>query len=75
ADIAKEIPGALSKDKIMARYRRDFDWQGQVKTSIDPEKSKKFLETSKSAKEEGCTMCGEFCAIKLGKAVSHKKRP
>jgi phosphomethylpyrimidine synthase len=73
ADIAKEIPGALDKDKMMARYRKDFDWQGQVKISIDPEKTKKFLETSKSAKEEGCTMCGEFCAIKLGKISSHKK--
>lgn len=73
ADIAKEIPGALTKDKMMARYRKDFDWQGQVKVSIDPEKTKKFLETSKSAKEEGCTMCGEFCAIKLGKIVSHKR--
>jgi len=72
ADIAKEIPGALSKDKMMARYRKDFDWQGQVKTSIDPVKTKKFLETSQSAKEEGCTMCGEFCAIKLGKVGSHK---
>ena len=73
ADIAKEIPGALDKDKMMARYRKDFDWQGQVKASVDPEKTKKFLETSKSAKEEGCTMCGEFCAIKLGKISSHKK--
>ncbi len=72
ADIAKEIPGALDKDKMMARYRKDFDWQGQVKSSVDPEKTKKFLETSKSAKEEGCTMCGEFCAIKLGKISSHK---
>jgi phosphomethylpyrimidine synthase len=73
ADIAKEIPGALDKDKLMARYRKDFDWQGQVKSSVDPEKTKKFLETSKSAKEEGCTMCGEFCAIKLGKISSHKE--
>jgi phosphomethylpyrimidine synthase len=72
ADIAKEIPGALDKDKMMARYRKDFDWQGQVKISIDPERTKKFLETSQSAKEEGCTMCGEFCAIKLGKISSHK---
>jgi phosphomethylpyrimidine synthase len=72
ADIAKEIPGALDKDKMMARYRKDFDWQGQVKISIDPERTKKFLETSQSAKEEGCTMCGEFCAIKLGKIGSHK---
>jgi phosphomethylpyrimidine synthase len=71
ADIAKEIPGALEKDIMMARYRKEFDWQGQVKASIDPEKTEKLLETSKSAKEEGCTMCGEFCAIKLGKISSH----
>jgi phosphomethylpyrimidine synthase len=71
ADIAKEIPGALEKDIMMARYRKEFDWQGQVKASIDPEKTERLLETSKSAKEEGCTMCGEFCAIKLGKIGSH----
>jgi phosphomethylpyrimidine synthase len=74
ADIAKEVPGALNKDKMMARFRKNFDWQGQVKASIDPEKTKKFLETSKSAKEEGCTMCGEFCAIKLGKVSSHQRK-
>jgi len=73
ADIAKEIPGALNRDTMMARYRKEFDWQGQVKISIDPEKTEKLLETSKSAKEEGCTMCGEFCAIKLGKISSHKR--
>jgi phosphomethylpyrimidine synthase len=73
ADIAKELPGALEKDIMMAKYRKEFDWQGQVKCSIDPEKTEKLLEKSKSAEEEGCTMCGEFCAIKLGKASSHKK--
>jgi phosphomethylpyrimidine synthase len=73
ADIAKEIPGALKKDIMMARYRNNFDWQGQVKESIDPQKTERLLETSKSAQEEGCTMCGEFCAIKLGKARAHKK--
>ncbi|MGZ6249122.1 MAG: phosphomethylpyrimidine synthase ThiC, partial [Syntrophales bacterium] len=71
ADIAKEIPGAIEKDIMMARCRKEFDWQGQVKASIDPEKTERFLETSKSAKDEGCTMCGEFCAIKLGKIRSH----
>jgi phosphomethylpyrimidine synthase len=38
-----------------------------VDLSIDPEKTVTFLEKSKSAQDEGCTMCGEFCAIKLGK--------
>jgi phosphomethylpyrimidine synthase len=71
ADIAKSIPGALEKDIMMAKYRKQFDWQGQTNVSIDPEKMEKFLERSQSAKEEGCTMCGEFCAIKLGKVSSH----
>ncbi len=67
ADIAKGVPGAREKDLLMAQYRKNFDWDGQVAISIDPEKARAFLEKSESAKEEGCTMCGEFCAIKLGK--------
>lgn len=72
ADIAKNIPGAFEKDITMAKYRKTFDWIGQTNVSIDPEKTEKFLERSESAKEEGCTMCGELCAIKLGKISSHK---
>ena len=71
ADIAKNIPGALDRDILMAKFRKEFDWQGQVKVSIDPEKTEKFLEKSHSAKEEGCTMCGDLCAIKLGKISQH----
>jgi len=67
ADIAKGVPGAREKDLRMAQYRKNFDWDGQVDISLDPEKAGAFLERSESAKEEGCTMCGEFCAIKLGK--------
>ncbi len=67
ADIAKGVPGAFERDRKMSECRRNFDWQGQVEASIDPEKTSALLEKSKSANEEGCTMCGEFCAIKLGK--------
>lgn len=67
ADIAKGIKGARAKDRKMAQCRNNFDWQGQVDLSIDPQKTVALLEKSKSAKDEGCTMCGEFCAIKLGK--------
>ena len=68
ADIAKGVTGSFEKDLLMAKYRDEFNWGGQIKLSIDPEKTESFLEKSKSADEEGCTMCGEFCAIKLGKA-------
>jgi phosphomethylpyrimidine synthase len=67
ADIAKGVPGAIEKDLLMAKYRNEFNWEGQINLSIDPEKVRTCLETSESAGKEGCTMCGEFCAIKLGK--------
>jgi phosphomethylpyrimidine synthase len=67
ADIAKGLPGALEQDVMMAGYRKAIDWQGQISTSIDPQKASRLLEKSATAKEEGCTMCGELCAIKLGK--------
>jgi phosphomethylpyrimidine synthase len=70
ADIAKGVPGAIEKDLLMAKYRDEFNWEGQVNLSIDPEKVRACLETSESAGKKGCTMCGEFCAIKLGKINS-----
>jgi len=67
ADIAKGVNNARAKDRKMSQCRKNFDWQGQVALSIDPEKTVSLLEKSKSANDEGCTMCGELCAIKLGK--------
>ena len=67
ADIAKGLPGARERDRKMSECRKNFDWQGQVDLSIDPQKVESLLEKSKSAEDEGCTMCGELCAIRLGK--------
>jgi len=72
ADIAKGLPGAVERDSRMAACRKTFDWQGQIDASIDPDKTRRLLEKSESAKEEGCTMCGEFCAIRLGKKEAVK---
>ncbi|SEM34744.1 hydroxymethylpyrimidine synthase [Syntrophus gentianae] len=72
ADIAKGYPGAMEKDVLMAKYRSEFNWDGQIELSVDPDRSRAWLERSESAKEEGCTMCGEFCAIKLGKKDAHR---
>jgi phosphomethylpyrimidine synthase len=70
ADIAKDVKGARGRDRKMSQCRNNFDWQGQMDLSIDPQKTVSLLEKSKSAKDEGCTMCGELCAIKLGKKKS-----
>ena len=72
ADIAKGLPGAAERDRHMAVCRKEFDWQGQVEASLDPERTGAFLEKSASARDEGCTMCGEFCAIKLGRMAKDR---
>ena len=66
ADIAKGLPGAWEKNVRMARNRKELNWQGQIESSLDPVRAEKLLEKSEKAREEGCTMCGELCAIKLG---------
>jgi len=70
ADIAKGVKGARQRDRKMSQCRNNFDWQGQMDLSIDPQKTVSLLEKSKSARDEGCTMCGDLCAIKLGKKKS-----
>lgn len=67
ADVAKGILGAEEKDRKMAIHRRNFNWRGQIETAIDPEAAREGLEKSTVAQEEGCTMCGDLCAIRLGR--------
>jgi phosphomethylpyrimidine synthase len=67
ADIAKGVPGAIERDHRMARCRKELDWEGQILASIDPARSRAWLEKSTSAEDEGCTMCGDLCAVRLGK--------
>ena len=72
ADIAKGIPGAIERDHRMARARKELDWEGQILASIDPARSRAWLEKSESAEEEGCTMCGDLCAVKMGRQKKAK---
>jgi phosphomethylpyrimidine synthase len=64
ADIAKGIPAAVERDNQMARFRKNLDWEGQIRTSLDPETARNLWESSPSH-DGTCTMCGEYCAIKL----------
>ena len=71
ADIAKGVKGALEKDIQMARARKAMDWKSQIRLSVDPELAEKLRSSSQPADKDVCTMCGEFCAIKL---LSNKER-
>jgi phosphomethylpyrimidine synthase len=73
ADIAKGIPGAMEKDKKMARCRKNLDWEGQTSLSFNPDRVKEWRGQIPLTMEEVCSMCGEFCAIKtVERALSRK---
>jgi phosphomethylpyrimidine synthase len=64
ADIAKCVPGAVEKDRQMARCRKNLDWAGQAALSFNPEMVLKWRAELPPSVTEVCSMCGEFCAIK-----------
>jgi len=65
ADIAKDIPGAMELDRKMARYRKNLDWNSQISLSLDPDKVRKWRAEVPPTESEVCSMCGEFCAIRI----------
>jgi phosphomethylpyrimidine synthase len=65
ADIAKGVPGARDWDDAMASARTRLDWQTQVGLAIDPAKAELIHEERSGNVGEGCSMCGEFCALRI----------
>jgi len=65
ADIAKGLPQALEWDRRMAHARKSLDWEGQINLAIDPDTARAIYQDRHSGSVEGCSMCGELCAMKL----------
>jgi phosphomethylpyrimidine synthase len=64
ADLAHGLPGASDWDLKMSQARRSLDWDTQIKLSINPAKARRYRDLSQ-AKDDQCTMCGRFCAMKV----------
>ena len=64
ADIAKGVPGARDWDDNMGQARKELDWEKTFEYSIDPEKARNYRASAKPEKEDTCSMCGNFCAVK-----------
>jgi len=66
ADVARGREQAIERDRQMSRYRKALDWEGQLRMAIDPEKIRSFRK-ERSLHDDVCSMCGEFCAMKVVK--------
>jgi len=73
ADVANGLPGALEWDNAMSTARKHLNWEEQIKLSIDPKRARDLREQGKPHMNDVCSMCGEYCAIKLVDEALHAK--
>jgi len=56
--------GPDRRDRELSERRADLDWEGQFSYALDGETARGM-----APKDGACTMCGEFCAIKMMKGL------
>ncbi len=81
ADIVKLGPKAAEWDLKMATARSNLDWETQFQLAIDENKARTIFSRDRKVQPNQkdaipCTMCGEFCALKiLAEYTGDKKHP
>ena len=52
-------------DTTMAKARKALDWNTMFEVCIDPEKARRYRSRGCTKEEDGCSMCGDVCAVKI----------
>lgn len=52
-------------DTKMAIARKNLDWDGMFDVCLDPDKAKRYRDRGCTEKKDGCSMCGDVCAVKI----------
>ncbi|MBO8128793.1 MAG: phosphomethylpyrimidine synthase ThiC [Peptococcaceae bacterium] len=73
-DVAKQIPGARQWDDDISRARKNLDWEKQIELALDPELARRrHRERNPEGPGKQCSMCGEYCAIRLVEEFLNKR--
>lgn len=75
ADLARGQAKAWEQDRQMAMARKALNWEKMISLCLDPEKARRVRAESPPMESEVCTMCGEFCAMKMVGDFLKKKQP
>ncbi|MBU3833931.1 MAG: phosphomethylpyrimidine synthase ThiC [Candidatus Methanocorpusculum faecipullorum] len=60
-----KLPKTREADLEMGHARRDLDWERQYAVSLNPKKAREIRDSRMPADTDACTMCGDYCAIKI----------
>ena len=69
ADVAKGLKRSVERDNRMSKARRERNWKRQISLALNPEKAVRLRRSSKPLIKDVCTMCGEYCAIKMSEEL------
>ncbi len=64
-DLARGREDAFERDKKLSLARKRRDWKKQIELSLDPEKAKIYRASNKTISGDACSMCSEYCSIKI----------
>ena len=67
ADVALGLETAWNKELKMAEARKTFDWDKQFDLAFDKSKPRQYRNKCHLDDDEMCTMCGEYCSVKIAK--------
>ncbi|MCC7554148.1 MAG: phosphomethylpyrimidine synthase [Methanobacteriaceae archaeon] len=67
ADVALNLDSAWKKEKEMSNARKNFDWDKQFDLAFDKSKPHSYRNKCELDDDEMCSMCGEYCAVKIAK--------
>ena len=74
ADIAKGIPHARDIDNKMSDARRRVEWDEMFECAIDPEKARRYFESTPPKDRHTCSMCGKMCAARTVNMILEGKK-
>lgn len=63
------------RDTRMAHARKKLDWATMFDTCIDEEKARRYRKRGCTEESEGCSMCGDVCAIKIVNVYMNEDKP
>lgn len=73
-DMAKGVHNG-EKDLVMANARKALDWEAQYEAAICPADARAKRDNRPPEDSDACTMCGNFCAVKIVNEWLDKAEP
>jgi phosphomethylpyrimidine synthase len=64
-ELARGDEKARAREIAMSRSRKSLDWEGMFSHALDPQLARRMRAEVPPTDESVCSMCGDFCAIKV----------